>query len=143
MNAPANQLPQELPNPHRHETTDVRPISIGLFALGLALMLALVLPFLGGVFWQLESRAKQADPTQSPLATPPTFAGPKLQSQPATDLIRMRRQEDQRLSTYGWIDEGQKIVHLPIERAMSLLAERGFPEPVGSSETNERKDPKP
>ena len=31
------------------------------------------------------------------------------------------------ISTYGWIDQQAKIVHVPIERAMELALQKGFP----------------
>lgn len=43
-----------------------------------------------------------------------------------TDLMRMREAEDNRLHGTGPI-EGSDKVHIPIERAMDLLAERGLP----------------
>jgi hypothetical protein len=43
-----------------------------------------------------------------------------------TDLMRMRTAEDDRLNGTGPI-EGTDKVHIPIERAMDLLVERGLP----------------
>lgn len=35
-------------------------------------------------------------------------------------------QEDQ-LNSYGWVDEKAGVAHIPIERAMDLIAQRGLP----------------
>lgn len=35
-------------------------------------------------------------------------------------------QEDQ-LNSYGWLDEKAGVAHIPIERAMDLIAQRGLP----------------
>jgi hypothetical protein len=52
---------------------------------------------------------------------------PRLQPDPAEDLAALRRAEDERLSSYGWIDREQKTVHMPIDRAMNATVERGLP----------------
>ena len=114
-----------------HETSDVNPLYVGLFGLGLAMMIALVLLALGRIFWRFEAAAERADPPQSPLAGEQTPPLPRLQDQPAVELARLRREEDQRLTSYGWIDRKQRVVRVPIDRAIEILAERGLPEPEG------------
>ena len=57
---------------------------------------------------------------------------PRLEEQPAAELANLRRAEDRRLSSYGWIDRQQRVVHVPVERAIEILAERGLPEPQGT-----------
>lgn len=52
---------------------------------------------------------------------------PRLQSDPRQDLLRMRAEQDALLDTYGWVDRQAGIVHIPIGRAMELLAQRGLP----------------
>jgi hypothetical protein len=60
---------------------------------------------------------------------------PRLQTQPSADLARLRRDEDQTLGSYKWIDPPQGIVQIPIDRAIDLLAERGLPEPETTEPT--------
>jgi hypothetical protein len=131
MNDPVVQ-----PSPDRsrrvgHETTDASALAVGVFALALALMIALVLPILAWTFRRFETAAKRADPVQSPLTGDQAPPEPRLQTSPSDDLARQREAEDELLTTYGWIDERQGVVRLPIERAIELLAERGLPEPEG------------
>ncbi|MGA9528685.1 MAG: hypothetical protein WBS24_11260 [Terriglobales bacterium] len=46
------------------------------------------------------------------------------------------KQEDQ-LNSYGWVDQQTGVAHIPIERAMDLIVERGLPVlPAHESETN-------
>jgi hypothetical protein len=33
-----------------------------------------------------------------------------------------------RLESSGWVDRERGVAHIPIERAMAMLAERGWPE---------------
>lgn len=117
-----------------HETSDASPFYVGVFALGLTLMIALVLPLVAWIFWRFDAAAKRADAPQSPLAGDQTPPPPRLQNDPAVDLTLFHRQEEQRLSSYGWIDPQKRIVRLPIERAIEILSERGLPEPEGDPE---------
>jgi hypothetical protein len=39
----------------------------------------------------------------------------------------MRAEEDQILGSYGWIDRERGIVRVPIDRAITLLAQKGLP----------------
>lgn len=138
MNDPGKLPSPEPPQRAGHETTDVSPSYVGLFALGLTLMIAIVLPLLGWVFWRFEAAAKRADAPQSPLTRNQTTPPPVLQDDPATDLASFRRKEEQRLSSYGWIDRQQRIVRVPIARAIEILSERGLPEPEGPPQKKER-----
>ena len=133
MNNPAKQ-PSPEPNQPGYETRDASPSSIGLFGLGLVVMTALVLLLLRWMFHQLEASAEKTDPVQSPLAGEQMPPLPRLQSQPAEDLARVRFEENERLSRYAWIDARERVVRIPIERAIEILAERGFPEPEGPVE---------
>jgi hypothetical protein len=46
---------------------------------------------------------------------------------PEIDLKKLQAEEKGRLSSYGWVDRTTGTVHIPIERAMELSIERGFP----------------
>ncbi|MCH8275306.1 MAG: hypothetical protein IH851_11005 [Armatimonadetes bacterium] len=52
---------------------------------------------------------------------------PSLQAEPEIDIRQLRGREDTLLSSYGWVDRDAGIVHLPIQRAIELTAERGLP----------------
>jgi hypothetical protein len=126
------------PDSHRrvgHEATDASAFYVGLFALGLALMISLVMLLLVGTFWQFEASAERTDPVASPVAGDQTPPEPRLQTQPSADLAQLRHEEDQRLGSYKWIDQPQGIVQIPIDRAIDLLAERGLPKPPAAEPT--------
>ncbi len=53
--------------------------------------------------------------------------GPRLQTDPESDLALYRADETRRLDTYYWIDRQKGIVHIPIEQAMKNLARTGIP----------------
>lgn len=56
------------------------------------------------------------------------YTGPELQDNPARDLPDRARHDLSRLDEYGWVEPG-KIAHIPIDRAMAIIAERGLPGP--------------
>lgn len=67
-----------------------------------------------------------------PQPSPPEFAPqppaqPRLQANPRADLREYRAREQRRLHGYGWVDRDAGVVHVPIDRAMDLLVERGLP----------------
>lgn len=60
---------------------------------------------------------------------------------PRADLARTRDREAQRLATYGWIDRRHGIVHIPIDRAMELVAQGQRPAPVQPPSTPQQTQP--
>jgi hypothetical protein len=103
-----------------YERTDVNPRLL----LGLALAAAV---FLGATPYVLLAIYPVA--RQEPLpAQPPLPPAPRLQADPRGDLKALRDAQDARLSSAGWIDRTAGLVHVPIERAMTLIAGRGLPD---------------
>jgi hypothetical protein len=116
-----------------HERSDVRVRAILSFGAGL-LITAIVIHF--GLYWLLEhyNRRVSRAPTISEKRAEEPIPPPRLQVSPRTELARMRAREDQELQTYDWVDREKKIVRIPIDRAMELLAQRGLPARQGTSE---------
>lgn len=115
----------------RHERSDVSVRSIFLFGVGL-LIAAVVIHLL--MWWLFDYFAARAERVDRPFPTsvvrgttksvPPE---PHLQVVPRQDLQEMRATEDAVLNSYGWVDQQTRIVRIPVERAMQVLAERGLP----------------
>jgi hypothetical protein len=55
------------------------------------------------------------------------FPAPQLETNERDQLDQVRINEEDTLSTYGWIDQKAGTVRIPIDRAMDLIAERGLP----------------
>lgn len=53
---------------------------------------------------------------------------PVLQLDPQVDLQDFRAKEKTQLESYGWIDRGQGVAHIPIDEAMRDIAARGIPD---------------
>jgi hypothetical protein len=126
-----------------HETTDASAYYVGLFGLGMAIMIVLSMLFLYKLFWRFEAIVKRSDPLVSPVATRQIPPEPRLQAQPGAELIQLRREEDEVLRTYKWIDQTQGIVQIPIERAIDLLSERGLAEPKAAMPPSSRQEARP
>ena len=64
-------------------------------------------------------------------------SGPALLIDEPLVLRQFLVREDERLHSYGWVNQGAQTVRLPIERAKDLLLERGLPTresgPAGSA----------
>ncbi len=54
--------------------------------------------------------------------------GPRLQTNAAADLERLRDEEEKRLNTYYWSDKQKGTVHIPIDQAMKKLVASGIPD---------------
>lgn len=112
---------------HETDTGDVRAIS--LTALALAIGMALTLILVAGIFQYLRHHPSVVLPA-NPLSEadrqqfPPE---PRIEEHPANDLDALHSHEEHILSTYGWTDKKAGIVRIPIDRAMELQLERGFP----------------
>lgn len=111
-----------------HETSDARARPIVLFGAGLALFVAAVFLVLAWGFDALQLHFERAADPAHPLALEPNPVGPRLQAAPE----RARREHEAalhaRLARYGWIDREAGIVHLPLERALELVAAEGLPQ---------------
>jgi hypothetical protein len=101
-----------------YEHSDADPRLIAALALGGAVFLALTPLGLKGLY-PLASH----EPARL-IAYPPA---PRLQIDPRRDLDALRALETSRLSSYGWVNRADGIVHIPIDRAMQLTAQRGLP----------------
>jgi hypothetical protein len=55
------------------------------------------------------------------------FPEPRLEKNERVEINDFRLQEEQRLNSYGWVDEKAGVIHIPIDRAMQLLAQQGLP----------------
>jgi hypothetical protein len=64
-----------------------------------------------------------------------TFPAPRLQPDPVADLNKFRAYEDEVLNTYGWVNQQTGAVHIPIEKAIDIVAQQGLPTRTEAPET--------
>jgi hypothetical protein len=112
-----------------HEQTDVyiRPLAVFLSVLALSLIVTGAL--MAWLFDLFENQAERTDPEPLPLAaTEPKTPGPLLQVSPRQDLEVLREREERLLHATQWANREAGVVRIPVERAIKLIAEGGFPD---------------
>jgi len=130
---------------HEHQETGFERQDLGaraVLAFLISLVVGGVLVFLvvWGMYQFLDSRARAHQPRQNPLApqvesdtrsVSPTeitkFPQPRLEQNERVEINDFRLTEEQTLNSYGWVDEKNGVVHIPIDRAMQLVVKRGLP----------------
>ena len=127
------------------EREDMSVRVIWLSFAGLALGGVLVYLIVAGLYGYLNRYANSRQPVQNPMVqqtegdtreTNPdltkaevdtNFPQPRLERNERLEINEFRLGEEQKLNSYGWVDQKAGVVRIPIERAMQLIAERGLP----------------
>ncbi len=114
-----------------HEIRDLPLRGILLFFIGLIIMGAIALAITttveilsskqGGITFQYPP-AGLANAPQPTL--PPE---PRLEDVPGQNYQDLLSKQDAQLNSYGWIDQKTGVVHIPIDRAIDLLLQKGLP----------------
>jgi hypothetical protein len=124
-----------------YERRDIGVAGILYFIVGLAVATFIVHLILAGLYDFLDKRARTHQPAVNALIeNVPTdtrkvapgypnqaFPNPRLETDERGQLNDIRLNEERTLNSYGWVDKQAGTVHIPIERAMDLLAQRGLP----------------
>jgi hypothetical protein len=108
----------------QHEKTDMDPKYALYFAAALAVVVAATSLGLWWMFNRFEEQQARRQSRPAQVETEKPRPEPRLQISPQGDLEEMRRQENEILSTYRWIDRDSGTARIPIERAMQLFIER-------------------
>ena len=64
--------------------------------------------------------------------------GPPLEVDPRAERVRIEKEASGRLETYGWTDREAGLARIPVERAIAILAEHGWPDPQGPQDGGAR-----
>ena len=59
--------------------------------------------------------------------------GPLLQADPEGELEVLLHGMNERLGSYGWVDEGRGVAHIPIDKAIELVAAGHSPRPLDAA----------
>lgn len=124
-------------DPHgAHEEVDVNPRALFIFLAVLVVVVAVVMLLMWLLFDMFERRVAATDPEISPLASQRTpYTGVRLESSSTKDIDEMRRQQQEIITTYAWIDEQAGMVRVPLQAALQAAAENGLPEWQAAGET--------
>lgn len=85
---------------------------------------------LWALLYVLSTNAQRSDTPLSPLGTAGPPPEPRLQVDPPADWQTMRATDEAALNSSGQQPDGS--LHIPIDRAMDLLAQRGLPAAAGT-----------
>lgn len=139
----------KVPGHGDYERRDIRAAGVLYFLLALLIAGGIVHFVVQGIYHYLDNRFETRQTPVSPLVKNPSqdtrripeqykdneyakylqdqFPAPQLEINERTELNDVRLREENILSTYGWVDQNAGTVHIPIDRAMDLLIQRGLP----------------
>lgn len=100
----------------RHERSDLNPRAV-LIGAGSIVAIVLLAALLSAWLTSAGGPARSG-----PTDTPPS-AAKLLESDPLAAREAFEREKQQKLHSYGWVDRDRGIAHIPIERAMQMLAQ--------------------
>ena len=99
-------------------------LSVLIGALGLFLIITLALQYI------YVNQLPCLCPPNGVLSANPAGTVPAAvirRQNPASESEQYVTEQNERLNSYGWVNQSSGVVHIPIERAMQLLLERGLP----------------
>jgi hypothetical protein len=146
-----DETKHETPSHGDYERQDLAPSGIVYFLVTLGVATILCLFGLRGLYAYLDHRERSLQPAVSPLLTnvpadtrhiapgypQAAFPSPKLEEDERGQLNGILLNEEQKLYSYGWVNEKAGAMHIPIERAMDLIVQRGLPvRPQGAGSDN-------
>jgi hypothetical protein len=109
-----------------YETKDASTRGVTMAGIGLMLLMVFSLAVVAGLFSFFRQRQVSAyGPGPTPTAIQPP--APRLQVDEAKDLQSVRATQEDQLNSYGWVNKGAGIIHIPIDQAMQIIAEHGVP----------------
>jgi len=126
------------------EVQDLSPQGVFYFMAGLAIVGLLIYFIILGMYRLLDASDRKHQQPMNPMATSgvnaragdfrgtqeqveKTFPKPVLEYSERTQFTQELEKQDQALESYDWVDQKSGIVHIPIEQAMDLIAQRGVP----------------
>jgi F0F1-type ATP synthase membrane subunit c/vacuolar-type H+-ATPase subunit K len=119
-----------------HEHGDVNFRTVLAFGAAILVVVAISSGLMYGLFVAFEKQAKARDPEVSPYAvtndTPPR--GPQLLTNEPKYLREFGEEERGKLESYGWVNQGQALAHVPIDLAKKLVVQHGLPVRAGGSD---------
>jgi len=119
-------MPEEKPR-RAHETSDANIRNLLIFGAGLSFLVVAGLLVSRAVFHYFvghQGLGPPASPFENVRTLPPE---PRLQVSAPNDLKQYKAAQEEILNSYGWVDEQAGIVRIPIDRAMNILLQKGFP----------------
>jgi hypothetical protein len=124
MTAAFRRKAGQQPDAAGYEASDVSTRVILLAGVGLFAGVALSILIAFGIL-------RLVEPVPPPPSTPfhaQPQGGPRLEVSPSADRALLQTEAQGPLQGYGWADTANQTAHIPIDRAMAILATRGWPD---------------
>ncbi|HEY4843693.1 MAG TPA: hypothetical protein VIH78_17110 [Terriglobales bacterium] len=126
------------------EHEDLSTRGIIAFMIGLSVTGVIIYFIIVGMYSFLDNYERSQMATASPLTTSKgamsrvvtqpdmdkTFkdnGAPMLEVIEGVELRKDLIEQEEQLNSYGWVDQKAGVAHIPIERAMELIVQRGLP----------------
>lgn len=120
------------PDQSRHAGYELRDVSL-IAIIRWMIFLFVFVGLASGVTWIIYKLFAPDQPGEARLASLPFSEQrppePRIQADPKIDIEQFREAEDKALTSYGWVDKNAGVAKIPIDRAMTLLEQRGLPTP--------------
>ena len=115
-------------NPRRgYEDSDVSVGRLLAFAGGLVALVVFGV-VISAVVFHFFVRHQPLGPPASPFEdVRPMPPSPRLQTTAPLDLKHYREEQEKILQSYGWVDPPAGVVRIPVDRAVDLLLQKGYP----------------
>jgi len=136
------------------EREDLGTRGVFAFMIGLAVIGVVIYFIIVGMYSFLDKYERSQMATASPLVTSrgamsrvvtqedmdKTFkdnGAPMLETNERGQFRDFLMNQENQLNSYGWVDEKAGVAHIPIDRAMELIVQRGLPVyPQGGEKAN-------
>src|ERR1700689_4092301 len=117
------------------ERGDIDIVQITGFGIGLLVACMVTVFAMWALFEYFQGRENKVNPPNPPAMMsekPMLPPAPRLQPEPGglppiEQLNQMHENEDMLLNSYGWVDSAKGTVHIPIDQAIDIVAQKGLP----------------
>jgi hypothetical protein len=113
--------------PAGYERSDADPRRLVLAGLLLAVLLGASLAVSAWISQTTDAEIVRGETTSPVRGLRTAPSGPELQAIPARELALVRAREERLLTGTEWVDPVNGVVRIPIERALELSLQEGFP----------------
>lgn len=119
-----------------YEASDLPPKGIAKAFGGLFASLLLSLMLVAGLL-TLIGRSQTRLPATGVAAEHLSPLPPRLETSPPADRTRIEATAKAHLRGFGWVDRSAGLAHVPIETAMRIVAEQGWPDDAAAPSTTD------
>ncbi len=136
-------MTEELKHSHNPELEfegqDLKPSSVYAFLIALAVSGIVIYFVIWGVYHFMDYYERTHQGPLNPMVERQEntrdirpeeinkFAQPRLETNERVEINQFRLEEEQKLNSYGWVDQPGGAVRIPIGQAMQIVAKNGLP----------------